>query len=78
MERISRYLEDQNHPVTTGNIKTNVKGKNEYLLVALDRLFEEGTRRPHEEPAKTPATTNRPNRTETIQEPDSLAHISNR
>jgi len=51
-EQVSRNLEDQDQPVTTGSIKRNVTGKDKFILIALETLVDEGYAAPAEGPRK--------------------------
>jgi hypothetical protein len=42
MERVSKYLETCDQPVSTNNVKTNVTGKSDYIAQALQILIDEG------------------------------------
>ena len=42
MGKVSRYLEAQPDPVSRNTVETNIKGKNDYVRLALDMLTHEG------------------------------------
>jgi hypothetical protein len=52
MERVSIFLEHAREPTSRTKLEEGVKGKTEYIRVAVDRLIEEGYAREHEGPRR--------------------------